>query len=296
LSLKGLRMRRFNAQCRSDKGDFAMDFGLSGKRALVMGASKGLGFAIAKELAAEGAQVAVCARNEERLRKAAETIGATALPCDLQLSGAAAQVVSEAITALGGVDILLVNSGGPPTLPFEGISSADWQRSFEGLFMSATDAIRAAIPGMRERRWGRILLVTSIAAKEPIENFTISNALRAGLHGLTKTLSRELASSGITVNALMPGYTMTERLAEAKLDLDKVARMIPMGGSDSRRSSLRLLRFSPRKGQATSRGKQSRATAEPCGRSDRPWDLAPSTLSLKATDGNAGATGVASCL
>ncbi|WP_246215995.1 SDR family oxidoreductase [Microvirga makkahensis] len=202
---------------------------MRGKRALVMGASKGLGFAIAKELAAEGAQVAVCARNEERLRRAAEAIGATALPCDLQLLGAAEQVVDEAMTALGGLDILLVNTGGPPTLPFERISPDDWRRSFEGLFMSTTDAIRAAIPGMRERRWGRILLVTSIAAKEPIENFTISNALRAGLHGLTKTLSREFAASGITVNALMPGYTMTERLAEAKLDLDKVAKAIPMG-------------------------------------------------------------------
>jgi 3-oxoacyl-[acyl-carrier protein] reductase len=206
-----------------------MDFGLRGKRALVMGASKGLGFAIAKELSVEGAQVAVCARNEERLRRAAETIGATALPCDLQLPGAAAQVVNKAMTALGGIDILLVNTGGPPTLPFERISPDDWRRSFDGLFMSTTDAIRAAIPGMRERRWGRILLVTSIAAKEPIENFTISNALRAGLHGLTKTLSREFAASGITVNALMPGYTMTERLAEAKLDLDKVAKAIPMG-------------------------------------------------------------------
>jgi NAD(P)-dependent dehydrogenase (short-subunit alcohol dehydrogenase family) len=132
---------------------------------------------------------------------------------------------------------------------------------------------------------GRILLVTSIAAKEPIENFTISNALRAGLHGLTKTLSRELASSGITVNALMPGYTMTERLAEAKLDLDKVARAIPMGGLDSRRSSPRLLRFSPRKEQATSRGKRSRATAEPCGRFDRPWDLARTHLNPKLLTG-----------
>lgn len=206
-----------------------MNLGLKGKRALVMGASKGLGFAIAKEFTAEAAQVAVCARNEARLRKAAETIGATALPCDLQLPGAAAQVVNQAITVLGGVDILVVNTGGPPTLPFEQVSPNDWQRSFEGLFISATDAIRAAIPGMRERKWGRILLITSIAAKEPIENFTISNALRAGLHGLTKTLSREFAASGITVNAVMPGYTMTERLAEAKLDLDKVARAIPMG-------------------------------------------------------------------
>ena len=138
-------------------------------------------------------------------------------------------MVKEAIASLGAVDILVVNTGGPPTMPFERISPDDWRNSFEGLFVSATDAIGAAIPGMRERNWGRIFLVTSIAAKEPINNFTISNALRAGLHGLTKTLSREFAASGITVNALMPGYTMTERLAEAKLDLQKVAAIIPMG-------------------------------------------------------------------
>jgi 3-oxoacyl-[acyl-carrier protein] reductase len=206
-----------------------MDFGLRGKSALILGASKGLGFAVAKELAAEGAKIAICARDEARVRKAAETIGATALIADLGQPGAGARVVQEAIASLGAVDILVVNTGGPPTMPFERISPDDWRKSFEGLFVSATDAIGAAIPGMRERAWGRILLVTSIAAKEPINNFTISNALRAGLHGLTKTLSREFAASGITVNALMPGYTMTERLAEAKLDLQKVAAIIPMG-------------------------------------------------------------------
>ena len=206
-----------------------MDFGLSGKTALVMGASKGLGFAVARELVAEGVKVAICAREEARLKGAAETLGATALVGDLRQPGEGRRLVEQAGEALGSVDILVVNTGGPPTLPFERISSDDWRNSFDGLFMSATDAIGAAIPGMRERNWGRILLVTSIAAKEPINNFTISNALRAGLHGLTKTLSREFAASGITVNALMPGYTMTERLAEANLDLQKINGIIPMG-------------------------------------------------------------------
>jgi 3-oxoacyl-[acyl-carrier protein] reductase len=206
-----------------------MDLGLSGKSALVMGASKGLGFAVAKELAGEGAKVAICARDEARLKDAAARLGATALVADLQQPLAGRRVVEQAIAELGQIDILVVNTGGPPTMPFESIGSSDWRNAFEGLFVSATDAIAAAIPGMRQRNWGRILLVTSIAAKEPINNFTISNALRAGLHGLTKTLSREFAASGITVNALMPGYTMTERLAEAKLDLAKVTGMIPMG-------------------------------------------------------------------
>ena len=205
-----------------------MDFGLSSKSALVMGASKGLGFAVARELAAEGVKVAICARDEARLMAAADTLGATALVGDLKQPGEGRRLVEQAAAALGSVDILVVNTGGPPTMPFESIASDDWRSAFEGLFMSATDAIGAAIPMMRDRNWGRILLVTSIAAKEPINNFTISNALRAGLHGLTKTLSREFAAAGITVNALMPGYTMTERLAEAKLDLEKVTGMIPM--------------------------------------------------------------------
>jgi len=205
-----------------------MDFGLSGRSALVMGASKGLGFAVARELAAEGVKVAICARDEARLKGAAEKLGATALVGDLRRPGEGRRVVEQAAAALGSVDILVVNTGGPPTMPFENIAPDDWRNAFEGLFMSATDAIGAAMPAMRERKWGRILLVTSIAAKEPINNFTISNALRAGLHGLTKTLSREFAAFGITVNALMPGYTMTERLSEAKLDLEKVAGVIPM--------------------------------------------------------------------
>ena len=206
-----------------------MDLGLNGKTALVMGASKGLGFAIAKELSAEGVKVAICARDEERLKDAAGRLGATPFVADLRQPSAGRAVVDQAVAALGKVDILVVNTGGPPTMPFENIASDDWRNAFEGLFVSATDAIGTALPGMRERNWGRVLLVTSIAAKEPINNFTISNALRAGLHGLTKTLSREFAANGITVNALMPGYTMTERLAEAKLDLDKVSKMIPMG-------------------------------------------------------------------
>ncbi|HWK66748.1 MAG TPA: SDR family oxidoreductase [Rhizobiaceae bacterium] len=206
-----------------------MDFGLSGRSALVMGASKGLGFAVAKELAAEGVDIAICARDELRLKSAAEKLGATALVGDLRQPGAGRRLVEQAAAALGKIDILVVNTGGPATKPFENIAPDDWRNAFEGLFMSATDAIGAAMPAMRERKWGRILLVTSIAAKEPITNFTISNALRAGLHGLTKTLSREFAANGITVNALMPGYTMTERLAEAKLDLEKVNQMIPMG-------------------------------------------------------------------
>jgi 3-oxoacyl-[acyl-carrier protein] reductase len=130
---------------------------------------------------------------------------------------------------LGGVDIRVANTCVPPARTALAVKAEEWAPQFEAMVVPVFKLAGLVLPGMRERKWGRILLVTSIAAKEPINNFTISNALRAGLHGLTKTLSREFAANGITVNALMPGYTMTERLAEAKLDLEKVAGMIPMG-------------------------------------------------------------------
>jgi 3-oxoacyl-[acyl-carrier protein] reductase len=206
-----------------------MDFGLADKTALVLGASNGLGFAVAKELRAEGARVAVCSRDAGRIEAAARALGATAIVGDLTQPHAGADVVKQAIAALGSVDILIVNTGGPAIKPFAQISTDEWRDSFENLFVSAIEAIHAAAPGMRERRWGRILIVTSVMAKEPASNFTLSNALRAGLHGLVKTLSRELAADNITVNAVMPGYTMTERLAQAKLDLAKVTALIPLG-------------------------------------------------------------------
>ncbi len=206
-----------------------MDLGLNGKRALVLGASKGLGKAVAEELVKEGAKVAICSRNEQALAATAQKIGATAFPCDLSDPAQRSGLVNRAAAALGPIDILVVNTGGPPTARFADIDSNLWVESFNGLFMSAVDCVREALPSMMANKWGRVIFVTSIAAKEPIDLLTISNALRAGIHGLVKTLSREVGSHGITVNAVMPGYTLTERLAETKVDLEAISKKIPAG-------------------------------------------------------------------
>jgi len=206
-----------------------MNLGLDGRCALVMGASRGLGKAVAHALVREGANVAVCARDTTRLNATAEEIGAQAIACDLAVPGAASQLIADAEQRLGRVDILVVNTGGPPPALFAQLDDAAWRGAFEGLWMSSVGAIRAALPGMRARKWGRIILVTSIAAKEPVPKLMLSNALRAGLHGLVNALSREVAADRVTVNALMPGYTLTERLSELKLDEAALAAQIPAG-------------------------------------------------------------------
>jgi len=200
---------------------------LETRRALVMGASSGLGKAVAQALAAEGARVAVCARNAKRVAAAAAELGAEGIVADLSAPGAAAQVVREAEKRLGQVDILVVNTGGPPPGLFAELQDGAWREAFEGLWMSSVGAIQAALPGLRTRRWGRIVVITSIAAREPVPRLMLSNSLRAGLHGLVNALSKEVAQDGITVNALMPGYTVTERLQELQLDLTKLAAQIP---------------------------------------------------------------------
>lgn len=207
-----------------------MDLGLKGKRALVMGASSGLGYAIAKELAQEGARVCLCSRSETRLKKAADEIGAEAfVTFDLSVPGAGREAVEKAIAKLGGLDILVTNAGGPPKGAFVTLTSEQWQQGFQSLWLGATDAIQAAILEFQKRRWGRILLVTSTAAKEPISGLTISNGLRAGLLGLTKSISQEVGRMGITINALLPGYTATERLKELKINEEKILAEIPVG-------------------------------------------------------------------
>ena len=192
-----------------------------------MGASSGLGKAVAQALAAEGTHVALCARNAKRVAAAAAELGAQGIVADLSVPGAAAQVVREAEKRLGQVDILVVNTGGPPPGLFAELQDGAWREAFEGLWMSSVGAIQAALPGMRTRRWGRIVVITSIAAREPVPRLMLSNSLRAGLHGLVNALSKEVAQDGITVNALMPGYTVTERLQELQLDLTKLAAQIP---------------------------------------------------------------------
>jgi 3-oxoacyl-[acyl-carrier protein] reductase len=197
-----------------------MDLGLSGKGAVVAAASQGLGYAIARELAAEGASVVMCARGEERLRQAAERIagatGARVVPVVADVSKRAdiERLAAAAREALGHVDVVVTNSGGPSPGTFEGTKPEAWQAAFEIVLMSAVELIRAFLPAMRERGYGRVLNVTSITVKQPVENLLLSNALRAAVTGMARTLATEVAAFGITVNNLLPGYTRTERLDE----------------------------------------------------------------------------------
>ena len=143
--------------------------------------------------------------------------------------GEARRIVKEVAEKYGAPEILVTNAGGPPKTTFEAASNQMWQEAFQNLWLSATDAIKEVLPSMKNNKWGRILLVTSVAAKEPMNGLTLSNGLRAGLLGLTKSVSNEIAQYGITINALLPGFTDTERLQELKIPLEKMVAQIPAG-------------------------------------------------------------------
>lgn len=196
-----------------------MDFKLKGKRALVFASSEGIGRGIAQVLIKEGATVGICARDHIKLEKTAKEIGAHHFQTvDFLKATAGATAVEKFSVAMGGIDILVTNAGGPPKGNFDSITSEKWMEGFQGLWLSVTESIQAALPMMRAQKFGRIILVTSLAAKEPIATLTVSNGLRAGLLGLVRSLSREVAEYGITVNTILPGYTQTERLKELGVD------------------------------------------------------------------------------
>jgi 3-oxoacyl-[acyl-carrier protein] reductase len=197
-----------------------MDLGISGKIALVAGSSRGLGRAVAEELAAEGANLVLCARNETTLTDTANAIrqatGVRVLAATADVSEPAAveRVWKAARKEFGRVDILVTNAGGPPAGPFESHSPEAWSNALRLNFESAVNMIRAVLPGMKERHWGRIINITSIAVKQPVDNLILSNSVRAALTGLSRTLANEVATDGVTVNCVMPGYTLTDRIAE----------------------------------------------------------------------------------
>jgi 3-oxoacyl-[acyl-carrier protein] reductase len=205
-----------------------LDLELKGKCALVLGSSAGLGKAVAQALIQEGARVAICSRDQARVEATAKEIGAE-LPIALDLGqpGNGREVVRRAAKGLGRVDILVVNTGGPPKGAFAEVTAEQWQSGFQALWLSAVESIQEALPGMQAQKFGRILLVTSVAAKEPMKALTISNGLRAGLLGLTKSLSDEVAASGVTVNALLPGYTATDRMRQLGVPEEQIAKDIP---------------------------------------------------------------------
>lgn len=197
-----------------------MDLGLKGKVALVAAASRGLGRAVAEELAAEGASLLLCARTEGPLEEARAHIERTSGVPVLSVAGDVsspedvARITGAALERFGRVDILVTNAGGPPAGTFESLSAEDWERATRLTLTSVLGLTRAVLPGMRERRWGRILNVTSIAVKQPVENLMLSNSLRAAVTGFARTLANEVAADGVTVNNLLPGYTRTERVDE----------------------------------------------------------------------------------
>ena len=214
-----------------------MDLGLKGKVAFVAASSQGLGKAVATELAQEGANIVLCARNNEELSKAKNEIAnkgvkVLALPGDLSLAVDRERIISSTIKEFGKVDILVTNTGGPPSGKFETLKQEDWDKAYQQLLGSAVELVQGFLPGMKEQKWGRIIAITSQAVKQPVNNLILSNAVRASVAGLMKSLSNELGEYNITVNNVMPGYTETARLKkliEGNPAVKQVTSEIPLG-------------------------------------------------------------------
>lgn len=197
-----------------------MDLGIAGRRALVCGSTQGLGRAIAARLVAEGCRVVVNGRTEARTAAAAtalarETGGeVVGLAADVGDRAAVTALVARADACFGGVDILVCNSGGPPSVLFADAQPDQWQGALDVSLLSAIHLCHATVPGMRSRRWGRVICLTSVAAKQAVPGLILSTTARAGVLGFSKTLADEVAADGVTVNAVCPGYMRTERLTE----------------------------------------------------------------------------------
>jgi 3-oxoacyl-[acyl-carrier protein] reductase len=197
-----------------------MDLGLKERVAIVAASSRGLGKACAMELAREGARVVICARDYERLQAAAEEIdkatGGQVLPIGTDLTDDAQirHMADEALRRFGRIDILVTNNGGPPAGYYDDFDDDAWLAAHQLTLMSAVRLIRAVLPAMRAQQWGRIINITSVSVKQPIDNLLLSNVYRPGVTGLAKTLSAQVAAAGITVNNVAPGYTRTDRVLE----------------------------------------------------------------------------------
>lgn len=197
-----------------------MDLGIRGRRALVGGASSGLGRAIAERLAAEGCDVAVFARRADVLEsvatdfRARHGVRAVALPADLAVPGAGRRLAIAALDALGGVDILVLNAGGPPPVDPATTDAPGWEAAFQLLATSPIELATALLPGMRERGWGRVAAVLSYAVRQPIDDLVYSNAGRSALVAWLKTVSRTVAADGVTVNGALPGRHSTPRIEQ----------------------------------------------------------------------------------
>jgi 3-oxoacyl-[acyl-carrier protein] reductase len=217
-----------------------LNLGLEGARALVNGASRGIGAAIADALAAEGARVAVAARRADAVAAVAERTGGVPLAIDLATADGPAAAVEQAVAALGGLDLLVINSGGPPAGDFAGLDDEAWLKAIDGTLLSAVRLLRAALPHLHDSDRGSVLVVLSSSVRWPLPALTTSNTLRPGLDGLIKSLAGELGAS-VRINGVAPGKIDTDRVAELDamraqraghtIDDERAAseRAIPMG-------------------------------------------------------------------
>lgn len=207
-----------------------MDLGIAGKRAAVAAASAGLGYATAKALANEGVHVAICGRDEARVSAAASEIGhgVIAIVADVSTAEGATAFIEQAAAALGGIDILVANGGGPPPGTFATTSVDAYRKAFEGNAVATIAMCQAALPGMQERKWGRVVAITSAVVKMPAQYLILSNTARAGLTAFLKTTATAVASDGVTVNSLLPGSHLTDRIKQLYGDTPDVSA-IPTG-------------------------------------------------------------------
>jgi len=214
-----------------------MDLGLRNKVVLVAASSQGLGKAVAIEMAKEGANVAICGRDTKRLEAAKLEIDAHgsgevfSVAGDLSNVTDRTSILNKVLKCFGKVDVLVTNTGGPPSGKFEDLSEDDWNNSYQLLLGSAVALIKGVIPGMKAQGWGRIITITSISVKQPVENLILSNSVRASVVGLMKSLASELGDYNITVNNIMPGYTQTNRLLsliETNPSINSVTDEIPL--------------------------------------------------------------------
>ncbi len=197
-----------------------MDLELTGKRAAVAAASRGLGKAVALALAREGASVAIASRDEAKIKAAASEIASatgarvTPIAADVRDEADVKRFIASAVESMGGLDVLVTNAGGPPPGTFEQFDDAAWQKAYELNLLSVVRLVREAVPHLKKSGAGRIVNVASTSVRQPIPGLILSNAIRAGVVGLAKTLSLELAPFGITVNNVAPGRILTERVEQ----------------------------------------------------------------------------------
>lgn len=223
-----------------------MDLGITDRVALVAASSRGLGRAVAEDLAEAGARLVLCARSPGPLESARAELAESgaqvvAVSADLTEPPDLQRVITAAETAFGQVDILVTNTGGPPPGRFEEHSAEIWRQAVRQNLDSVINLTRAVLPGMKERGWGRIINITSIAVKQPVDGLILSNAVRAAVTGFAKTLANEVAAFGVTVNNVLPGYTRTERVEKladnaaaagattSRAVIEAWERQIPMG-------------------------------------------------------------------